>query len=331
MHHSKKITLISFLFLGSMFGFWGVPTVHAIEYGGLGISPHVSEVDPKDPLTKAWFIYTLDSGELKNGKVTVTNTSGERVVVRVYPVDAVTTKDGAFAPQSEDNKSVGVGSWIALRESEILLGPRESKTVDFTIRVPDGSDVGDHMGAIIVQSVEPTGGIEGSGLRITTRVGVRVYITVPGDMVKKLVFGDFVEETQDRVVTFASTFVNEGNVRIRLKGNIEITNSKGIVVGDVSIPEREVFPGKTITIPITFEPQSTLEGVFKAAAFVIYEGGKPLVQELTFSISKMRQPLNLALVSSVSAGVGVGLAIAALLFGIIYLARRRNMKAEGIV
>jgi len=162
--------------------------LYAIEYGGLGIYPNATEVNATNDFTKAWFIYTLEPGEIKKGKVDVINTSVERVVAKIYPVDAVTTTDGAFAPEPEDKEKTGVGSWVTLAESEVFLKPRETKTIDFTVAVPMHAEVGDHMGAIIIQSKGPPKAVEGSGLSITTRVGARMYITVPGEIVRRLAF-----------------------------------------------------------------------------------------------------------------------------------------------
>ena len=89
----------------------------AISYGGLGIYPNQSEWDEKNALTKSWFIYTLEPGQVKQAKVDVVNQSGQPVEVKIYPVDAVTTKDGAFAPQPEDRERIDVGAWTTISVS----------------------------------------------------------------------------------------------------------------------------------------------------------------------------------------------------------------------
>ncbi len=318
----KKIILSSLI----IFCFLGVSIAEAIEYGGLGIFPNLSEVNVKNPLTKAWFIYTLNPGELKEGKVDITNTSNDIVTVSVYPVDAVTTADGAFAPEPEDKEKVGVGTWITLSEEVITLAPREQKTLDFTIDVPEKVDVGDHMGAFIVQGKGVTNNIETSGLRITTRVGARIYITIPGDIVKELLFDEFTVKKTDELVTFYTTFINKGNVRVRLKGNIEITNSSGAEIAFVAIPEREVFPSKTITIPIEWTPGKMYRGKLNAKAIVVYDGDQSLARELTFSVASLKQYLALAVAPSLGVGVGIGLGIVIILVSVFYITRRREMR-----
>lgn len=321
---AKKLLLGGLLLSAAVsMGFY---TAHAIEYGGLGIFPNASEVDEKNPLTKAWFIYTLDRGEIKKGKVNVLNTGNTAIDLRLYPVDAVTTADGAFAPEPEDKERAGVGDWVSLEISKLSLEAGEAKAIDFTIRVPNGAEVGDHMGAIIAQSTAPPEKINGSGLRIATRVGVRLYVTVPGDIVKKLVFDAFTQEVQDDTVIFFAAFSNKGNVRVRLKGDIEIRNSSGEVVDIAGIPEREVFPQKTITIPIEWHPENLDGKKLKARAVVNYDSDLSLEKELIFSAPYLKKPFTLASVVStgLSAGVGIGVVLSVLIFAVLKIIRRRK-------
>lgn len=258
---------------------FGASYAHAIAYGGLGIYPNESEVNEEDPLSKAWFIYTLEPGEVKEGKVDVTNSFNEPVEVLVYPVDAVTTVDGAFAPEPLDREKVGVGLWTTLVESSVFLAPGETKAINFTIEVPENAEVGDHMGAIIIQKKEPLAEIEGSGLRIATRVGVRMYITLPGERLVELEFKELTWEVVEEKITFALTLVNNGNVRIRPRGAIEIINLFGRMVETIPIPEREVFPRDTITLPVAWKDAPSF-GMFTARASLTYDADRTLTRSV---------------------------------------------------
>jgi len=307
------------LSLFCLVGFLSPSVLYAIEYGGLGIYPNATEVDASNALTKAWFIYTLGPGEIKKGKVDVINTSVESVVAKVYPVDAVTTTDGAFAPEPEDREKTGVGSWVTLAASEVFLQPRETKTIDFTVSVPDIVDVGDHMGAIIVQNKKPSDDPAGSGLSITTRVGVRMYITVPGEIVRRLAFNAFIEEVEDGRVTLFPSLSNEGNVRVQAKGEIEIIDRAGETVAILPIPEREVFPREKITIPILWDA-AVSPGSFIARALVEYDGGQTLIRELGFVIPSSGVALWVTLVA--------GALIVLLGGGLFVVSRRKRNKQK---
>ena len=287
MKYSKKFILIISLFLVLAISL-SSNLAQAISYGGLGIQPH--EWDLKNPLTKSWFIYTLESGETKKGKVDVINSSNEPQDIKIYPVDAVTTQDGAFAPEPEDKEKIDVGAWITLSESEVSLRPKETKTIKFTIKVPENVEVGDHMGAIIAQNKKIPEAEEGTGMRIVTRVGARIYLTVPGELIKKLEFEKFTWKLEDRQVTFYLDLANKGNVRLSPKGEIEIKNIFGKVIDKIEITEREVFPRSTIIVPIKWEKRPFF-GKFTAMATVTYDVDKTLTQKVTFWIFPPKKTL----------------------------------------
>jgi len=266
----------------SVLGFFALAGFcYAISYGGLGIYPNESEWDEKNSLTKSWFIYTLEPGEVKEAKVNVVNQSDQSVEVKIYPVDAVTTKDGAFAPQPEDREKIDVGAWTTISVSELSLEPKETKAVDFTIKVPENAEVGDHMGAIIVQGKEAPAAGEGTTMQVVSRVGARIYLTVPGETIKELELKEFSWKMEENQAVFYLTLANKGNVRISPKGKIEIKDKSGQIVDEMKITEREVFPKDTIVLPTKWE--KTMAGKFIALATVSYDG-KILTKELSFAV-----------------------------------------------
>ncbi|TRZ50644.1 MAG: DUF916 domain-containing protein [Dehalococcoidia bacterium] len=292
-----KILIVGLLGFFALTGF-----CYAISYGGLGIYPNESEWNEKNSLTKAWFIYTLEPGEVKKGKVDIVNTSDEPVEVKVYPVDAVTTKDGAFAPQPEDRERVDVGAWTTMSRSELSLEPDETKVVDFTIEVPENAEVGDHMGAIVVQGKEVPAAGEGTTMRVVSRVGARIYLTVPGEIIKELEIEEFSWKMEEGYVVFYLTLTNKGNVRISPKGEILIKDKSGKVVDEIIITEREVFPKDTIVLPTKWE--KTIVGKFTALATVDYGGEKPLTKELSFEVeSAQRLQKSLLIFGSIIGGI----------------------------
>jgi hypothetical protein len=270
----SAIVLILEVFLSS------TNVCQAISSGGLGIYPNQSEWNPQNDSTKSWFIYNTNPGEIKKSKVDIKNESDQSLVLKIYPVDAVTTKDGSFAPISEDSGKKDVGSWVNLPVSELSLGPNETKTVNFTISIPKDADIGDHMGAIIVQNKNDSGEKEGTSMRVINRLGARIYLTVPGEKNEKLEIGNFNNNIENKKVIFQLTLINNGNVRILPKGKIEINDSLGRLVDSIELTQREIFPKNTIVLPIKWD--KTLNGNFIALATVEYSNQK-ITKELVFA------------------------------------------------
>lgn len=275
MKYSKITILISLLFFIFLSFYIFIEQTQAITYGGLGIYPNESEWDPKNELTRSWFIYTLNLGETREGKVDIINSTDQPQEVKIYPVDAVTTKDGAFASKGEIDEKVGVGVWLKLAESELSLESGETKIVDFTLTIPENADVGDHMGSIIVQGkgtaeIKRGEGEVQPGVRVVTRVGARIYVTVPGEIVRELEFKEFsFKRVSDKQGIFYLTLNNKGNVRILPKGEIEIKNNFNKAENKLDLPQREVFPRDEIVLPVEWK-EIPFFGRFAAQATVTY-------------------------------------------------------------
>lgn len=117
----------------------------------------------------------------------------------------------------------------------------EKKDLTFVISIPQGTEIGEHTGGILIQkqNKEEADQANGSKVLLTTRVGVRIYETVPGEMIKKLdFFGFSIDKNYDEFYLpwdkekktkfseyiISSSIKNNGNVSIGFKEKIVIKN-----------------------------------------------------------------------------------------------------------
>jgi hypothetical protein len=230
--------------------------VGAVNTETVGILP--ANPDPAVHFSDSWFIYHLGLGASKVDGIRVLNNKSETVVVKLYAVDATTTTDGSFALLAEEDPRKDVGNWVQLGVNEIELPPNSEKTIPFTMKVPDNADVGDHMGGIVMQELESgTDQVSQMGVKIITRVGVRIYETVPGEVKKDFDITrfdwrfeqngtrNFLKDLLDinRRTVFFTGIQNKGNVRISPKVTIDIKNIFGMTVAHM--PDKEmgvIFP-----------------------------------------------------------------------------------------
>jgi len=232
-------------------------TSKAVNTGTVGILP--AYPDPTVPYSNSWCIYNLDLGQSKRDAVRVLNNRPETTVVKLYAVDAVTTTDGSFAPLGEDEAKKDLGSWIKLGANEVEVPPNSEKLVPFEVSIPKNADVGDHMGAIVMQEIETGTNIQGTGTKIITRVAVRAYETVPGTVrkdfditrldwrmdptVKKNFLKDFLDLNKQTL--FFVGLKNNGNVKITPHVTIDVKNMFGRTVAH--LPDQEIgvlFPNR---------------------------------------------------------------------------------------
>ncbi len=235
--------------------------VKAVNTGTVGILP--GNPDPNVRFSDSWFMYDLDLGQEKSDSIRVINNKDETVVVRLYTSDATTTVDGSFTLLSEDNVNKFLGSWVKLAVNEIEIPPKSEKRVPFTINIPKNADVGDHMGGIVMREMETdeNANLAGTGVRIITCVGVRIYETVPGEVKKSFDLTRFdwrfepsgknswIKDLLDinkRTIFFVG-MKNEGNVRISPKITVDIKDIFGRTVAH--LPDQDIgiiFPGDEI-------------------------------------------------------------------------------------
>ncbi|MCD6471424.1 DUF916 domain-containing protein [bacterium] len=270
----KGIFLLSLLVCFIIFfGFFGSNIqVKAAEDQEVAIYP--AHWDPNKPLTQSWFIYSLDPGETKTDEVQLFNLSDKPIDILLYPVDALTTKEGAFALKNKTEKQTDIGSWIKLAYSEITLGPKEVRNIPFVISVPKDAEVGDHAGGIIMEKKIPKKYDIGKqiGVNVVTRVGVRVYTTVKGEIHRLLQINKFFQKTKNKKRYFVLELKNNGNVRLSPEGVIVIKNLFQRISARLPIEKRgEIFPKKIITKEI-FWANPPLIGRFVAQAILNYDG-----------------------------------------------------------
>ncbi len=237
----------------------------AASFGGLGIFP--ANPDPKVPLSNSWFIYNLVPGEEKKDAVVIQNTSEESLSAKIYPVDATTTKDGAFALLNESDPKKDVGAWIDLPVTKINLSPGESREVPFTINIPGSAKVGSHLGGIVLENLKTK---EGKGVDVVTRVGVRIYQTVPGNLVRLLDLTDLSWKLTGDKVNLMFNLENRGNVHLDVIGKVEFINQlTGKKVAEEEADLRTITPEKPTEVPYVWE-KTPLLGSYVARVTIDY-------------------------------------------------------------
>lgn len=137
----------------------------------------------------------------------------------------------------EESKKI-FSEWCEGKEEvKFLLDARSKRNIRFVFSVPKDASVGEHTGGIVIQKVEPEATNTQTGITLTTRVGIRIYQTVPGDIVKEVKIKKFslqklfkeleferllgkVEKPEEILIT--TEIENIGNVSIEFNENISI-------------------------------------------------------------------------------------------------------------
>ncbi|MBU1323206.1 LysM peptidoglycan-binding domain-containing protein [Patescibacteria group bacterium] len=184
----------------------------AVEYGGMGGRPAYPRSD--NPRTESIFVHTLEPGAVQEEGVLLVNNTEEQKTLQVYAVDSMVSSGGAFACRQMTEPKKDVGVWIELEKSEVTLDSGTSEIVPFTITVPQNAGVGEHNGCIVIQEKKEK--VEGqTGMTLSFRTGLRVAITIPGEIIRELeIVGFNIEPQKDGGFLLHPQVKNLGNVSI---------------------------------------------------------------------------------------------------------------------
>ena len=243
--------------------------VFAIANGGVGGRPAYPRSD--NSRTESIFIHTLELGAIQKEGILLLNNTDEQKTLLVYTVDSMVSSGGAFACRQMAEPKEDVGAWISLEKSEVTLDSMTSEIVPFNITVPLKADVGEHNGCIVIQEKEEHKEKQ-VGMTLSFRTGLRVAITIPGEIIKELKIIDLkIERQKDGDYLLKPSIKNVGNVSI--DADIQIITRH--FLGLESFQHGGQFPILRNEISDwNFELKETFWGGWYQSSFVAeYEGG----------------------------------------------------------
>lgn len=192
--------------------FGSVGIASAVEYGGFGGRPANPRAD--NPRTESIFVHTAEPGSTVEEGVLLVNNSTVARTLRVYAVDSTPSTGGAFACAQELSPRLDVGSWILLEIGSARVEPAGNVLVPFKISVPENADVGEHNGCIIVEEARADSSGTTPGASLSFRTGLRVAMTVPGELERRLSIAGFSVSPTDAGFNLHPLVANEGNVSV---------------------------------------------------------------------------------------------------------------------
>ena len=223
MPTSKTRKVIVVVAVAALMAVLSVSSVHAIEYGGFGGTPAYPRSD--NPRTQSIFIHAIDPGATQLDAVLVVNNSSERKTLMVYAADSTPSSGGGFACKQLAEDKTDVGAWITLSKSEVTVEPGKNEIVPFTIAAPLDASVGEHNGCILIQEKKATTGQ--TGATVSVRTGIRVVVTIPGDMIRKLEIVGFTVSPGGLGYILHPLVKNDGNVSIDASVSVDTRNFIG--------------------------------------------------------------------------------------------------------
>jgi hypothetical protein len=145
-----------------------------------------------------------------------------------------------------------LGTWITT-DNSVTLGPRQQKTVAFTIKIPKDAEPGGHF-AVIFWGTSPGGS---AGVSIGAKTGILVLLSVNGDVKEQAGLLNFNTTNKQfwystLPVSLEYRFRNDGGDRIKPQGTISIRDTLFLPSDklDANSGEGNVLPNSTRKITV---------------------------------------------------------------------------------
>ena len=224
--------------------------------------------------------HTIKPGESISGEIMLTNASDSAIKVEV------TIEDFVPAAGSTNVQFVGraegvttVRDWITLDVPDsFVFEKNQSRSIPYTIKAPSDAEPGGHFGVTFFKATDVN---QQGQLKVGTRVGVLVFITVPGNQLQKGKVLDFTAPkfVQKGPVPFSIKFENTGTVHFEPKGVITITNIFGKEVGVVQVAGQTVLPTGVRELAVAWDVSGFLLGRYAAELNIVDGEGNELTAD----------------------------------------------------
>ena len=161
--------------------------------------------------------------------------------------------------------------WIKIKNGSVGLKKGETKNLDFSIDVPGNAEPGSHFATILfgTTGTNPSG----SGSQVSQKIGTLVLLTVAGTANEKAKVVTFTPQKKffwrNQEINFNLVINNSGNIYLRPRGFLTITDIFGRKVAQTEIDGKNILPGASRIIPSSFVSKRFF-GPYTASLALVY-------------------------------------------------------------
>jgi len=279
---------------------------------------------------RPYFTYDATPGGYVEDHIAVVNFATHSQTLNVYPVDAVSGRNGLFAYATKSAPRRQVGAWLSVGHvpsGTVTLKPRSTVILPIYLRVPRNASPGDHAGAVIVSL---TGLVKSKKkntlVKFEQRIATRVIVRVSGPLHPRLAIQNLQGSYSGHLNPFASGVVHlsytVGNTGNALLGGTQKVSGHGLFG---STGRTTALPGVPLLLPggaykVTTHvadvfPEIEITATVKLAPVGLRGDINPGLQATTASVTLWVIPWPL---------VAVVIIILLVIIGLIWRRRRRS-------
>jgi len=239
---------------------------------GLTISPFLIE-------TK------VEPGQISKHEITITNATNSELPIEVSINDFIPGENGEPTFLNSDqasDESFSLSNWITItKQPEFNILANGQTTLEFAIAPPDLAEPGTHYGGLLISYRVPSQ--ENNEVKVVQKVAVLVLAEI-GNAKQQAALTEFRAEPSldNNRVEFFSSIYNQGNVHLKPKGDITITDMFGRQIGQVPVNRDAaiILPQSQRNFQSSWESGWRF-GKYTATAVLYYGSPKLEIREVT--------------------------------------------------
>lgn len=144
-----------------------------------GLEPFNADKSNPDSLR---FVFNIKAGESVDDAARVTNNTNQPVNIELLGRDGEITSDGQLTVTSNSLDNQKSGKWIQLDQTKYTVAASSNIKVPFKVTVPSNTPSGEYYAGLSVIELGDTNDTTSGNVTVKTRLAVKVFITVQGDL-----------------------------------------------------------------------------------------------------------------------------------------------------
>jgi hypothetical protein len=228
--------------------------------------------DPSLTATKSYFVAVARPGGVIRNSVRVANTGTQTGTAYLYAVDATTGRTSGAVYFDRRVARRDVGAWISISARSVTLAPKQSRVVDFVVRVPPNARPGDHLGGIVAENTRLTDS-SGSGalqIRIRHLTIAAVEVQVPGSAATRVDVTNVRAAGQHGWQYLYLHLANTGSLTTKPTGRLVLFDSHGAEIASRQLQLDTFLPRTVIDYPVLLPKQALPPGAYRATVKLTY-------------------------------------------------------------
>lgn len=260
-----------FLLLPVLFLLINASKVRALDYAGLSVSPPTFEL-------------SANPGDSLSNTIKVQNLSDESIRVVVDRRNFTAVGEEGSVDLTAEASSFSLASWMSVFPTETEISPQGIKIFTFWINAPLNAEPGGHFGSIVFR-IAGQGQMRQTGASVAQELATLVLLRVAGKTTEQLNLESF--SPQRKLLEYGPVELvfrlrNQGNVHLKPRGTVTVTNLFGQKVAVLEIEPKNVIPG-AIRKNSVFWDKKLLFGRYQAIISLAYgTQGKVLTGSTVF-------------------------------------------------